>query len=444
MNSKKQIFLEAKKTSLSKIPKTPGVYVFWQTKTKPLYVGKAINLHSRLISYFSKNLFPKTEKMVKESSFVSYITVFSELEALLLEALLVKKYNTRYNTLLKDDKHPLYIKITRDKYPLVLTARKIEEGRLYRSFFGPFPSSSHVKIVLKLLRRIFPYSTHRVTKKACLESQIGLCEPCPSITEQLTDPKLKQIERQKYLENVLAIEKILSGKINGVKKMLITKMNRLSHEENFEEALETKRKLASLEYITQPIHKPANYLLNPNFEEDIRDVQLIQFQKILRRFFKVTSLKRIECFDVSHHAGRETSASMVVFINAKEEYTLYRHFRIVSSRKSNDIASLEETIKRRIKHFDDWGKPNLVIVDGGRGQVKIFYQLLKEFDISVVGLEKRYETLVIPTLKEGAVMFKKIILPPCEARNLIQRIRNEAHRFAIRYHHKLVRKALQI
>ena len=151
---------------------------------------------------------------------------------------------------------------------------------------------------------------------------------------------------------------------------------------------------------------------------------------------------RIECFDVSHLAGASPTASMVTFINAEPDKNFYRHFRIRQEKGADDISSMREVIKRRSKYLATWGIPNLIVVDGGKTQVSAFYFLLKDFKIPVVGIAKRYETLVIPVGEKSKIRFFEKRLQKGGALNLIQRLRNESHRFARRYHHHLLRKTL--
>ena len=174
----------ASKKILQNLPEAAGVYIFY-LENRPIYIGKAVNLKSRVSSYFGVNLAPKTAKMVSEAEELGFIKVTSEIDSLLLEAKLVHDLKPRYNATLKDDKHPLYIRITKEKYPRIVTARKIEEKEPNLAFYGPFPSSWAVRSVLRMLRRIFPYSEHKLGRRPCLYSHIGLCEPCPSFIEKL-------------------------------------------------------------------------------------------------------------------------------------------------------------------------------------------------------------------------------------------------------------------
>ncbi len=397
------------------LPESAGVYIFSKDKT-PIYIGKAINLKRRVGSYFDLDLEPKTSRMVKEANNLTFIRVNSELEALLLEAKLIKKHMPKYNVAAKDDKHPLYITITRDPYPRVITTRR-------GGAFGPFPSANTVRSVLRMIRKIFPYSDHKLGKRPCLYSQIGLCNPCPN---QIKDKKSKI----KYLRNIRIIKAVLSGKFISVRKSLEKEMNNLSREQKYEEASLIRNQVQKLDYITQPQMPIDAYMENPNLYEDLRTKELKDLTKILQdsRFKIPGSLHRIECFDVAHLAGTNPTASMVTFINGEADKNYYRHFKIKKAKGGDDYGSMREVAKRRAKYFDTWGKPDLIIVDGGAGQVKAF-----EIDVPVVGAAKNPDRLIVNNEK---VKLKG------NALNLVARIRNEAHRFARRYHHALISKEI--
>jgi excinuclease ABC subunit C len=408
--------------------------------------------------------------MVGEAEVVSFIKVGSELEALLLEAYLIKKFQPRYNFISKDDKHPLYIKITEETFPRVITARKIDQ-KDYLAFYGPFPSSKSVKDTLRMLRRIFPYSDHKVSQRPCLYSHMGLCNPCPSYVQNIKNVTLQIKLRKKYLENIRHLKAVLGRKISGVTKELTRKMEKFAKSENFEEAERVKEQLTKLNYITQSQNNVCDFLDNVNFLEDVRQKELSQLTEILTKYVKVAAkISRIECYDVAHLAGVSPTASMVTFINGEPDKAFYRHFRIQQSRGADDIASLTEVAKRRSQHLGDWGKPDLIIVDGGKSQVQAFSNIVRPYKIPVIGIAKRYETLVIPrvayvfhpsacpTARQGGCQltpvdiskrlrikqplnFAEIRLNPGPALDLVQRLRNEAHRFARRYHHHLLKKS---
>ena len=371
-------------------------------------MGKAINLKKRLESYFSINLAPKTKNMVGEATGISFIRVTSELEALLLEAKLIKLMQPKYNSIAKDDKHALYIKITDDTFPRIITARK--EGS-----FGPFPSSYKVYSVLRTLRRIFPYSDHKTGKKACIYNQIGLCNPCPNT---IKDAKTKN----SYLKNIKNIRKILSGNIGKVIKNLEKEMKQLSKSEKYEEAVNVRNQIESLKYITQKRVSENKFLENPNLSEDIKNEELKALEKILG----VKPLRRIECYDVSHISGYLATASMVTFINGLEDKSFYRRFKIKNS-KNSDVEVMSEIAERRVKHIKDWGVPDLIFVDGGESQANEFKKVFDKYNIPIIAITKGREELDFPNRK---------------ALNLVTRIRDESHRFAKKYHNLLFRKNL--
>ncbi len=419
------------------IPLNPGIYQFKDNAGKVIYVGKAKNLKNRLNSYFTNQLLPKTAQMVATAESVSYIKVESEFEALLLEANLIKKYNPKYNIQLKDDKSPLYIGITKDKYPRVVALRK-SQFSFYnlQSYYGPYLSGYSAQRILKLIRRIFPYSTHLPTKKICLYKQLGLCDPCPS---EINTPDL----RKKYLRNIRNIKKILGGNLGQVGKDLEKEIKKLSSEEKFEEASVLAKQLESYKNtVMQQNYDVEEYLINPNLVEDLRDEEL---QDLAIKLNYKHKLIRIECFDIAHLSGSFPTASMVTFIDGEAEKKYYRHFKIFQKKSNSDVDSMREVITRRLKHIDppngeaSWGRPDLIIIDGGKPQLSAVHDLLEEAGIPFFGLAKQFETIVIRKPDEEFIEIKAT----GKALNLLQRIRDEAHRFARRLHHKQVRDSIR-
>lgn len=414
------------KTIIKSLPESAGVYTFKVGKT-PIYIGKAINLKRRVGSYFDLHLEPKTERMIAEANNFSYINVNSELEALLLEAKLINSYQPKYNSISKDDKHPLYIRITKEEFPRVITARKIAANEKNIAFFGPFPSSRNVYSVLRSLRRIFPYSDHKLGKRPCLYSHIGLCSPCPNEITQSSD---KALLKKKYLANIRKIKSILNGRIDIVKKDLDRQMNDLSKKQKYEEAKLVRDQIQRLEYITQPRVPTEFYIQNPNLKEDVRRSELLELQKLLVGSFKIESLHRIECFDIAHLAGASPTASMVTFIEGEADKSEYRHFKIRQNKTQSDYDSMREVARRRLKQA--WDKPNLIIVDGGVGQLNVFKSIIK--GIPIVGIAKGPDRLILNEKEKVRLSGPTL--------SLVQRIRDEAHRFARRYHHTLISKSL--
>lgn len=430
-------------TKVSKfLPQEPGVYIFWK-EAEPIYVGKALNLKNRVSSYFSGTLLRKTSKMVFSANSLSFIPVISELEALLLEARLIRQYKPQYNSALKDDKSPIYIFITNDFYPRVITGRKGHDSNEIRSSYGPFPSSSSVRFVLRSLRRIFPFAEHKLGKRKCIYAHIGLCVPCPNEIESLEDIEEKKKLRMRYLRNVRYINAVLSGNLRSVRRELEVKMNDSARKEKYEDASSYKEAISKFDYITQPTQHPNEFLKNPNLVEDLRAKELVELKKLLEAYFLLPQkLKRIECYDVAHLAGTHSTASMVTFIDGAKHPPSYRHFKIKDAKKFDDISALSEVARRRIKYLQSWGKPDLIVVDGGKAQVSIFSKWFKKEGIPVIGIAKQTNSLVIPVRKSGGNSFKEIHLDRGQILFLIGRIRDEAHRFARRYHHKLVSKSL--
>jgi len=216
-----------------------------------------------------------------------------------------------------------------------------------------------------------------------------------------------------------------------------------SKNQDFEQAAEMRNKIQKLEYITSPKISVDSYLENPNLYEDVRQKELAEFKKLLIKFLpEIKKLKRIECFDVAHLHGESATASMVTFIEGTADKSFYRHFRIRQKNSQDDYESMREVARRRKKNLEAWGKPDLIVVDGGAGQLSIFLKEFAEDKIPVIGLAKKFETLVIPGGYLGTTDMRNVRLPKGDVLNLVQRIRNEAHRFAQAYHHKLFARSL--
>jgi len=282
-----------------------------------------------------------------------------------------------------------------------------------------------------MLRRIFPYSDHKLGNRACLYSHIGLCNPCPSEIAKIRNYELRILNTKKYRQNIRNIKSILDGRIDAVSRNLEKEMKSFSDAQSYEEAANVRNQINHLEYITRPQMPTEFYMENPNLYEDSRKSELEKLKKILveKGKWKIENLGRIECFDIAHLAGTNTTASMVTFINAEADKEYYRHFKIRKAKGGDDYDSLREVATRRLRHFSDWGIPNLIIVDGGVGQVKAFREKIN--NVPIVGIAKHPDRLIVAE--------EKIKLDG-SALNLVSRMRDEAHRFARRYHHQLISK----
>jgi excinuclease ABC subunit C len=418
------------RSSYSSIPEKAGVYVYSDKNGRILYVGKAINLKSRISSYFTKSseLLKRTELMVSQIYKIRVTFVESELEALLLEAFYIKKLKPKYNIRLSDDKSYVRIKISiKDKYPVVQLARREDDPKAV--YYGPYPSSGAVKLVLRTIRRVFPYqSAPNHPKRICLFHHIGLC-PCPPVFDS---PDLIK----SYKKNIKGIISILEGKSQQIMKKLEKTRDKVSKNEMYEEALIIQKKINALSVITQPHHKPFEYDINPNLQTDLRMQELDELRNHLNDHgLSLAQLRRIECYDISNTQGVHATGSLVVFTEGEKDSSQYRRFKIKKDGKPNDFAMIEEMLTRRFKR-EGWDMPDLVIVDGGKGQISAALKALaaNNKSIPLIGLAKREETIIIPT--EGG--FTEVSLPKdSKALHLIMRIRDEAHRFAITYHRLL-------
>lgn len=416
---------------ITSIPQSPGIYKFYSGNSRILYIGKAKNLKKRIRNYFAKNIKEeRIKQMVKSVKIIEIIPVISEFEALLLEARLIKKYLPKYNVIWKDDKHYIYLKITKEKFPKILFARKDNGGGEY---FGPFPSAFIVRELLKMLRKIFPFCTqNRSSKRACFYSHIGLCRPCPSEIAKNHGQKYYDLYKQ-YQDNIKDIRSILQGKITKVSKILYKKMLMASREADYETAAFFRDKRESLDYLLNQYTPIGKYIENPHYLEIIFKNEKNELLKYLHPYFPdLHSIKSIECYDISNLSGKSASGSMVTFINNKPEKSLYRRFKIRLFQKPNDFGMLQEIFRRRLSH-NDWKLPDIILIDGGKPQLQAVLKILNTFkiDIPVIGLAKLYEEIVIPQNKT----FIKLKLPyKSGALHLLQRIRDEAHRFAHDYH----------
>lgn len=401
--------------------------------------------------------------MVSQIDKIKITIVESELEALLLEAFYIKKFRPKYNIRLTDNKSYLRIKITlKDDFPKILLARREEDTKAL--YFGPFPSASAVKLVLKTIRRVFPFqSVANHPKRICLYHHLGLC-PCPPIWHSPDDKK-------QYRKNINGVIRILEGKSKIIMGELEKQRDTYSKKEQYEQALTFQKQINALSLITTPFHRPFEYAVNPNLRVDIRQKELDGLASALNENgLPVARLERIECYDISNIQGTNATASMVVLTHGEVDKSQYRKFKIkrkwdtrAEKDLPNDFAMMQEVLQRRLKH-EDWHFPDLIIVDGGKGQVSSGLQALYKCGISIplVGLAKRFETIVIPEFSDkfsyrtqnnqtngekqsihwNDLTFTEVSLPKnSPSLLLIQRIRDEAHRFAITYHRKLRSKA---
>ncbi len=433
---------------LAALPSSPGVYFYRDKDGEIIYIGKAAKLKNRVRQYFQRSRYrdPKTDALVREIADIDWMVVDSELDALFLEAELIRRYLPRYNILLRDDKSLAYIRIDYDSdYPTVsFTRRPLDDGARY---FGPYTSIAAIRQAMKLLRRVFPYATKRQPnqKRASLHYHLGL------------DPGLEdgRTSLDEYRANLRRLMAYISGKRVSIVHELEREMKSAAKEQNYERAAKIRDQLESLKRLGQQIVFSDKDFLDLGKDQGLNDL------KILLGLNK--DPKRIEGYDISHMQGTDVVASMVVFSNGVSNKTQYRKFKTKYD-INNDFYNMHETIKRRFnpKHLRDWGVPDLVLIDGGKGQLEAALDardLSKEAsDIAFIGLAKREEQIVIdversnvnlnhlmlPKLHGHAVASNQFILvtipKSSDIVKLLQRVRDESHRFAVSYHSTLKTK----
>jgi len=502
------------------LPNSSGCYLFKDKFKKIIYIGKAKNIKKRISSYFNKkNLDSKTSAMVSHSNEVDFIATNSEVEAMILENNLIKKYKPKYNIDLKDSKSFAYIELTKEDFPRLIIARsqKIKQRTNTGKLFGPFVSAEVRNQILNLVNKIFKIRTcKKLPKKKCIRYDIGICSaPC-----------INRITREEYFADIKKAELILKGKTREVIKDLEKNMQKYSQKQNFEEALKVREQISSLEYLKekQTVERQKKYdediinylvknekvylmlfnldkgiLMNKksfkfDYKNDFLEEFLIQYysenkipkkiilpkkislleeyltkikklkvettvpkkgelKKLLElvkknielHYFgdldKLEELKKklnlqatpnvIECFDVSHLGGTEVVGSMVQFRNSKPDKANYRKFKIKADDKNDDFAGMFEVVKRRYSRLKKEKKsfPDLIVIDGGMGQLNSSINALKEIGvrIPIISLAKKFEEIYLPDGKIIQLGEKN------KARKLLEQIRNEAHRFAIKY-----------
>ncbi|OGE19612.1 hypothetical protein A3J19_00050 [Candidatus Daviesbacteria bacterium RIFCSPLOWO2_02_FULL_41_8] len=425
------------KIDRSKIPHKPGVYIYIDKVGRVLYVGKAIDLYHRVSSYFSGRQLEKTTLLVEQIASIETIVVESELEALILEANLIKKYLPPFNVRLTDDKDYLYIIVTKEDFPKVLTARK-KDLKGAKKYWGPFPSSRTVKETLKSLRRVFPWCSDNLNLQSRIAQSISIgrssirdwkARPCFHFhLGQCPGACIGLISKKDYQKIITVFSKFMDGEKDELTESLLKEMAEQSKGQRFEAASRTKKILDGITYMTQP-NRVKLYLENPNFLENENQQALEQ----LRKDLNLTKLpERIEGYDISNISGKEATGSMVVLTNGEIDKSQYRKFKIRMAGGANDVGMMKEVIKRRLNH-PEWPLPDLIIVDGGRGQVRgVYSQLLTtNYRLPTFGLAKRAEWLYPPEGEALKLPRKSLSL------KLLQKLRDEAHRFAVSYHRKL-------
>ena len=535
----------------STLPNQPGVYQFFNESNKIIYIGKAKNLKKRVSSYFQKNVgSQKTKNLVKNIAEIKHVVVSSESDALLLENSLIKKYQPKYNILLRDDKTYPWICIKKERFPRVMFTRKvIKDGSEY---YGPYTNYKTINILLDLINNLYPLriGNYNLSEKQINSSDKILClrvlkkNGNTLILGFQKNDKVRSnetlISEKDYEINIKSIREILRGKLNPSKEVLRKKMLIFSKNMEFEYAQKVKEKIELLEnyqfkstvvsstlnnidvfsILSDKTHAYVNYLqvaygrivrfhnieLKKKLDETDEDLllmcivnlrdkfqsknktiicpfkyaplipvkfivpkmgenkKLLELSKKNIAYFKIEKLKKIqivdperhskrimnqmkndlrlkndpehiECFDNSNIQGSNPVAACVVFRNGKPFKKEYRHYNIKTVEGPDDYASMEEVIYRRYKRMVDEKKklPSLIIIDGGKGQLSSGVAALKKLHLDkriiALGIAKRLEEIFYPSDPIPLYLDKR-----SETLKIIQHMRNEAHRFAIRFH----------
>lgn len=401
------------KDKVAGLPDTPGVYIFKDAEGRVIYIGKAKSLKKRVQSYFSRFLNSKTQVMVLRIKDIEYKLCQTESLALLLEASLIHKYIPKYNVSLRDDKSFPLIKITNDDFPAIcITRKRVADGSHY---FGPYTSAGLLKEALKIIRKHFPFrSCEKMPQEARMYYHIGLA-PLP-----------EKSSRKEYKKTIENIRLILEGRNEYLVKKLSQEMNSKSKEHKFEEAAKIRDQLLALSAISQ---SPGNFGIDLELEG-------------LKKMLKLKRLpERIEAFDISNIKGQEATGSMASFYKGIADKDNYRRFRIKTVDAIDDYKMLAEVVRRRYSRLveEKAPLPDLILIDGGRAHL-----LTAQKELTALGLYLP----VVSIAKEEENIYTREGKPPMKlnsdtpALNLMRKVRDEAHRFAVAYHHILRRKKI--
>ena len=399
------------KDKVAALPDTPGVYIFKDAEGEIIYVGKAKSLKKRVQSYFRRFLVTKTQLMVAKIADIEYKLCQTESLALILEASLIHKYTPRYNVSLRDNKSFPLVKITHEDFPVVcITRKRVADGSHY---FGPYTNAGLLREALRIIRKYFPYrSCEKMKQEARMYQKIGLA------------PAMDEAGKKEYAKTIENISLILEGKTEYLIKKLAQEMNLKSKEQEFEKAAEIRDQIEALSVMSES----AGHYSRKEELEDLKN--LLKLKKLP---------ERIEAFDISNIYGKEATGSMVSFYKGMPDKDNYRRFRIKTVETIDDYKMLAEVVSRRYcgSLKEKLALPDLILIDGGKSHLSVADKELKKIGLKIplVSIAKDRENIYI---KEKKHPIKLDTDTP--ALNLIRRVRDEAHRFAVSYHHILRRK----
>ena len=400
------------KTTVKGLPTTSGVYLYKDSAGAVIYVGKAVNIRKRVESYFRTNTGSfKTDMLVSNIVAIETIQTASEAEALILEASLIKQYQPKYNVELKDGKTYPYIQITKEEFPLVsvirFNARRHKD--IKAELYGPYVNPTLIREALQIIRKIFPFRTcEPFANKLCLYYDMGLCQgPCE-----------KKISKEEYQRNIRSIRFILDGKKDDLYRNLHLEMEGLSRSHDFEGAARLRDQIRAIGALYS----------------GTGDVNYFKEAEQLERALGLGKAPvRIECFDISNIMGNQSVGSMVSFLSGKPDKSNYRRFRIKTVSGIDDFQMIAEVVRRRYTRLQKEGAsfPDLIVIDGGKGQLAAAMKELKKLKLSLglISLAKREEEIFIPGKRNSLKLSHDSL-----GLKLLMRVRDEAHRFGLKYH----------
>jgi len=398
------------------VPDSPGVYLMRDRLGQVLYVGKANSLKKRLLNYLGRDLAGKTQALMAKVVDVEFRLAPNEEMALLLEFKLIHELKPWYNVSLKDDKSFPFVRISQEEFPSIQVTRKKNDadGR----YLGPYTNTKLLKSALKIIRLEFAYrSCRRMPKRSCIYHRINLC-PAPCIG------KISQKEYKQRIANIILI-------LEGRKDLLIRKLTKSMQDKSGERDFEAAARMRDQIIVLSRMSVHPDVFSSKNELEELKGSLNLKNLPV-----------RIEGFDISNISGKQATGAMVSFYNGQADKDNYRRFRIKSFAGIDDYKMLAEVLRRRYTRLikEQKALPDLLLIDGGKGHLLTALSELKALNLHIplVSIAKEKENiyssqpgkLTVALVKNGAAL------------NLIRRIRDEAHRFALAYHHVLRKKAL--
>ncbi|MBU0504052.1 MAG: excinuclease ABC subunit UvrC [Candidatus Omnitrophota bacterium] len=406
------------KNKVDALPLSSGVYFFKDGEGKIIYIGKAKSLRKRVKSYFNRPVDGKTQVLVSKIKDLEYMSTPTDSQAQILEARLIKEKQPHYNIDLKDDKSFPWVRISAERFPQISVCRRKKIDKKDKSIYlGPYTSAQLLRKALVMVRKIFGFrSCRRMPKTACLDYRLKLCPgPCIGV-----------ISSAGYNEVIDNIKMFLDSRFEELLSRLYRNMNEAAIKQQFEEAAGIRDQINALSAVRR--NAPAVY---PRDElEDLK--QLLKLNRLPRR---------IETFDISNISGCEATGSMVSFFNGIPDKGNYRRFKIKTVLRINDYAMIREVVGRRYSRMDreNLKLPDLVIIDGGKSHLLAALDEIRKIGISLnlISIAKDKENIYIKGKKDPVRLDRDT-----PGLNLIRRARDEAHRFALKYHHLLHKKKI--